>query len=80
MLLLSVNQNNMSRQEGRHTPLFDSEDAFTMAELVFIQLLAMAADYDSTEVVLGNNIRITVGDTAPTSPSLNDLWIDTSAT
>ena len=49
-----------------------------MEELVFIQLLALAADYDSTEVVLGNNIRITVGDTEPVSPNVNDLWIDTS--
>ena len=28
--------------------------------------------------VRGNGIRITVSDTAPTSPNVNDLWIDTS--
>jgi len=42
----------MSNRNGRHTPLYDPEDALTMAELIFIQLLAAAASNDSTQVLL----------------------------
>lgn len=40
------------RQEGRHTPTYDPEDALTAAELVFLQNLAADTGNDATQVVL----------------------------
>ena len=66
----------MPRQEGRHTPLFDQEDALTTDELVFLQLLAFYADYDANEILFKEDIPVSA--TAPVSPAINDLWVDIS--
>ena len=69
----------MTRPQPGYTPYFDPEDALTSTELTFVQELSEDVSGDETKIpIIEGGRKITVSASAPSSPAVNDLWVDIS--